>query len=100
MKHIINHELEEKTIEAIKTIKQRMQIAQSQQKSYANKKRRPVEFQEWNKVFLKVPPKKGILLFGKKGKLNPRYIEPFEILKRIGKVAQLASSISKFINDP
>ncbi|KAL5560733.1 hypothetical protein UlMin_036944 [Ulmus minor] len=54
---------------------------------YADKRRRPLEFQVGDSVFLKVAPMKGVMRFGKKGKLSPRFIGPFEILERIGKVA-------------
>ncbi|KAL5560854.1 hypothetical protein UlMin_037065 [Ulmus minor] len=64
-----------------------METAQSKQKSYADKRRRPLEFQVGDSVFLKVAPMKGVMRFGKKGKLSPRFIGPFEILERIGKVA-------------
>ncbi|KAL5555342.1 hypothetical protein UlMin_037578 [Ulmus minor] len=64
-----------------------MKTAQSRQKSYADKRRRPLEFLVGDSVFLKVAPMKGVMRFGKKGKLSPRYIGPFEILERIGKVA-------------
>ncbi|KAL5569385.1 hypothetical protein UlMin_025960 [Ulmus minor] len=64
-----------------------MKTAQSRQKSYAAKQRRPLEFQVGDSVFLKVAPMKGVLRFGKKGKLSPRYIRPFKILERICKVA-------------
>ncbi|KAL5537390.1 hypothetical protein UlMin_045543 [Ulmus minor] len=64
-----------------------MKTAQSRQKSYADRRRRPLEFKEGDFVFLKVAPMKGVMRFGKKGKLSPRYIGPFEILERIGKVA-------------
>ncbi|KAL5563445.1 hypothetical protein UlMin_033192 [Ulmus minor] len=64
-----------------------MKLAQSRQKSYADKRRRLLEFQTGNLVFLKVTPMKGTMQFRKKGKLSPRYIEPFKILERIGKVA-------------
>ena len=46
-------------------------------------RRRPLEFEVWDHVFLKVMPKKGVVRFGKQGKLSPRFIGPFEILKRI-----------------
>ncbi|KAL5542263.1 hypothetical protein UlMin_009973 [Ulmus minor] len=59
----------------------------SRQKSYADKRRRPLEFQVGDSVFLKISPFKGIIRFGKRGKLNPRYIGPYEILERVGKVA-------------
>ena len=64
-----------------------MKIAQSQQKSYADKRRRPLEFEVGDKVFLKTSPDRGITRFLKKGKLGPRYIGPFEILVKVGKVA-------------
>lgn len=76
-----------KTSEDIKTIKQRLDVAFSRQKSYADKRRRPLEFQVGDSVFLKIAPMKGIMRFGKKGKLSPRYTGPFEILERIGRVA-------------
>ena len=75
------------TTEAIKKIRQRIEAAQSRQKSYADKRRRPLEFEVGDSVFLKVAPMKGVMRFGKKGKLSPRYIGPFEIIERIGKVA-------------
>ena len=68
-------------------IKRRLETAASRQKSYADPKRRDVEFQVSNYVFLKVSPIKGVMRFGKKEKLAPRYIGPFEILERIGMVA-------------
>ncbi|GJR63889.1 putative reverse transcriptase domain-containing protein [Tanacetum coccineum] len=57
------------------------------QRSYANVRRKPLEFQVGDRVMLKVSPRKGIIQFGKRGKLNPQYIGPFEILERIGPVA-------------
>ncbi|XP_062014311.1 uncharacterized protein LOC133730808 [Rosa rugosa] len=60
------------TTEKITTIRDRIQIAQSRQKSYADLKRRPVEFETGDYVFLKVSPMKGVVRFGKKGKLAPR----------------------------
>ena len=73
--------------EAIKVIRKRMKTAQSRQKSYADKKRRPVEFEMGDKVFLKISPVKSITRFRQRGKLNPRYIGPFEILERVGNVS-------------
>ncbi|GKE31778.1 hypothetical protein Tco_1451100, partial [Tanacetum coccineum] len=58
-----------------------------QQRSYANVRRKPLEFQVGDRVMLKVSPRKGVIRFGKRGKLNPRYIRPFKILERIGPVA-------------
>ena len=64
-----------------------METVASRQKSYADPKRRDVELQDGDYVFLKVSPIKGVMRFGKKEKLAPRYIRPFEILERIGMVA-------------
>ena len=61
--------------------------AQSRQKSYADKRRRPLEFEAGDHVFLKVMPKRGVVRFGKQGKLSPRFIGPFKVLERVGVVA-------------
>ena len=65
----------------------RLKTAQSRQKSYADTRRRPLEFEVGDYVFLKVSPSKGIMRFGKKGKLSPRYIGPFEILEKVRDMA-------------
>nr|GFD05340.1 putative reverse transcriptase domain-containing protein [Tanacetum cinerariifolium] len=64
-----------------------MQAARDRQKSYADLKRKPMEFQVGDKVMLKFLPWKGVVCFGKQGKLNPRYVGPFKVLERIGDVA-------------
>ena len=61
-------------------------MAQSQHKSYADVRRRPLEFKVGDHVFLKVMPKRGVVRFGKRGKLSSRFIGPFKILERVGTV--------------
>nr|GEV98958.1 putative reverse transcriptase domain-containing protein [Tanacetum cinerariifolium] len=68
-------------------IKQRMQASRDRQKSYADLKCNPMEFQVRDKVMLNVSPWKGVVRFGKRGKLNPRYVGPFKVLEKIRKIA-------------
>nr|GFB76966.1 putative reverse transcriptase domain-containing protein [Tanacetum cinerariifolium] len=84
---ILGPELILETTEKIVQIKQRMQAARDRQKSYADLKRKPMEFHVGDKVMLKVSPWKGVVRFGKRGKLNPRYVGPFKILKTVRDVA-------------
>jgi len=64
-----------------------LKLAQDQHRSYADNRRRDLEFEVGNRVFLKILPWKGVLRFSRKGKLSPRYIKPFEILERVGPTA-------------
>ncbi|GJU23265.1 putative reverse transcriptase domain-containing protein [Tanacetum coccineum] len=80
-------EIIHETTEKIVQIRQHLQAARDRQRGYANVRRRPLEFQLEDCVMLKVSPRKGVIHFEKRGKLNPRYIGPFKILKRIGPVA-------------
>ena len=75
------------TSDKVGMIWKRLLTAQSWQKSYADVRRRPLEFKEGDRVFLKVMPKRGVIRFGKRGKLSPRYIGHFEVLERVGTVA-------------
>ena len=75
------------TSEKVSLIRQRLLTAKSRHKSYADVRRLPLEFKVGDHVFLKVMPKRGVVRFGKRGKLSPRFIGPFEILERIGIVA-------------
>ncbi|GJX08549.1 putative reverse transcriptase domain-containing protein [Tanacetum coccineum] len=68
--------------EKIIQIKHRLQASRDRQRSYADKRHKPLEFQVGDKVMLKVSPWKGVICFGKQGKLNPRYIGPFKILAK------------------
>nr|GFA91864.1 hypothetical protein [Tanacetum cinerariifolium] len=70
-------------------IKQRIQAAQDRQKSYADLKRKLMEFEVEDRVMLKVSPWKGVVRFGKRGKLNQRYVGPFKVLAKVGKVAYM-----------
>nr|GEX32064.1 retrotransposon protein, putative, Ty3-gypsy subclass [Tanacetum cinerariifolium] len=77
----------QETTEKIILIKQRIQAAQDRQKCYADLKRKPMEFEVRDRVMLKVSPWKGVVRFGKRGKLNLRYVRPFKVLAKVGKVA-------------
>ncbi|GJU82711.1 putative reverse transcriptase domain-containing protein [Tanacetum coccineum] len=93
----IVHETTEKIIQ----IKKHIQAARDRQKSYANKRRRPLEFEVGDKVTLKVSPWKGVIRFDKRGKLNPCYIGPFKILAKVGTLAyrlELLEQLSRVHN--
>ncbi|GKE09965.1 hypothetical protein Tco_1413516 [Tanacetum coccineum] len=84
---MIGPELVQETADKVVLIKEKLKAARDRQKSYADNRRKPLEFEVGDQVLLKVSPWKGVRRFGKKGKLVPRYVGPFEILKRIGPVA-------------
>jgi len=86
-KSVLGLDWVQKTSERVAEIRQHMLNAQSRQKSYADIRRRDLEFQVGDHVLLKVSPTKGIVRFGTKGKLSPRYIGPFQIAARVGKLA-------------
>ncbi|KAL7168756.1 hypothetical protein ACSBR2_033906 [Camellia fascicularis] len=73
--------------EKIKTIQQRLKTAQRQQNNYTDVRRRPLEYEVGDHVFIRVTPMKSQVRFGKKGKLSPRYIGLFQILEKMGPVA-------------
>jgi hypothetical protein len=68
-------------------IRQRMAVGQSRQKSYADNRRRVLDFEVGDQIFLMISPMRGVVRFGKKGKLSPRYVGTFEITQRVGKLA-------------
>ena len=74
------------TCEKVDLIRKRLLTAQSRQKGYADKQRWPLEFEAVDHFFLKVMPKRGVVRFGKRGKLSPSYIKPFKVLERVGTV--------------
>ena len=84
---IIGPNLVKDTEEKVQIIQQRLKAASDRQKSNANLKRKDIEYEVRDKVFLKVSPWKKILRFGRKGKPSPRFIGPYEILERVGLVA-------------
>ena len=71
----------------MKTIQANLKATQSRQKSYADKRRKPLQFKVGDHVYLRVSPTKGVQRFGLKGKLAPRYIGPIEILEICGPMA-------------
>ncbi|GKD51951.1 putative reverse transcriptase domain-containing protein [Tanacetum coccineum] len=94
-------EIVQETTEKIIQIKKRIQVARDRQKSYADLKRKPMEFQVGDKVMLKVSPWKWVVRFGKQGKLNPRYVGPFKVLEKVGSVAyklELPEELSRVHN--
>ncbi|KAL0561349.1 hypothetical protein IC582_001774 [Cucumis melo] len=112
---LMGPELVQSTNEAIQKIRSRMHTAQCRQKSYADVRRKDLEFEVGDKVFLKVAPMRGVVRFERRGKLSPRFVGPFEILERIGPVAyRLAlppslstvhdvfhvSMLRKYVSDP
>lgn len=113
--NLIGPELVLETTKKVKLIRQRLKTAQDCQKNSAARRRRPLMFEVSSHVFLKMQPRRGVVHFGRKGKLSPRYIGPFEALERVGEVAyrlalppQLArihnvfhvSTLRKYIADP
>ncbi|GKE09156.1 hypothetical protein Tco_1412707 [Tanacetum coccineum] len=91
----------QETTKKIVQIKQRMQAARDQQKSYADLKRKPMKFQVGDKVMLKVSSWKGVVRFGKRVKLNPRYVGPLKVLEKVGAVAyklELPQDLSRVHN--
>jgi hypothetical protein len=97
-KNILGPDLVEEKQDVVRIIRERLKTAQSRQKSYADRKRRDMEFEPGELAYLKVSPTRGVKRFGIKGKLSPRYTGPFQVLSRKGEVAyqlKLPKSLSK-----
>ncbi|GJZ91306.1 putative reverse transcriptase domain-containing protein [Tanacetum coccineum] len=91
----------QETTEKVIQIKQRMQATRDRQKSYADLKHKPMEFYVGDRVMLKFSPWKGVMRFGKRGKLNPRYVGPFKVLEKVRFVAyklKLPQELSRIHN--
>ena len=86
-KKVIGPDLIQETEEKVKMIRERLKVANDRQKSYADMKRKDIRYEIGEKVFLKVSPWKKVMRFGKKGKLSPRFIGPYEIIEKVGPVA-------------
>ncbi|GJV29419.1 putative reverse transcriptase domain-containing protein [Tanacetum coccineum] len=86
---LIGPELVQETTKKISQIKDRLKAACDRQKSYADKRRKPLEFSVGDNVMLKVSPWKGVVRFGKKGKLAPRFVGPFEVIEKVGFVSYI-----------
>ena len=84
---LLGHEIVQATVDKVNVIRAKLKAAQDRQKSYADKRRKDLEFEVEDRVFLKLSPWKGVVRFGKREKLSPRYIGPFEIVERVGPVA-------------
>ncbi|GKA01145.1 hypothetical protein Tco_0673810 [Tanacetum coccineum] len=78
----------------------RFKAASDRQKSYADKRRKPLEFSVGDYVLLKVTPWKGVVRFGKKGKLAPRFVGPFEIIEKVGLVAHMLDLPKELDEEP
>ena len=94
-------ELVQITLDKIHIFRDKLKTIRDRQKSYANKRRKDLQFKVGDRVFLKVSPWKGVLGFGRRGKLKPRYIGPYEIIARVRPVAyrlDLPPELSKVHN--
>ena len=97
-RRLIGPELVQLTAEKVDVIRERLKTAQSRQKSYTDRRRKDLEFQVDDWVFLKLSPWKGVVRFGKRGKLSPRFIGPYQIVERVGPIAyrlDLPSELAK-----
>ena len=82
-RRLVGPELVQITSEKAKVVRDNLKIARDRQKSYADNRRRDLQFEIGDRVFLKISPWKGVLRFGRRGKLRPKYIGPYEIIARV-----------------
>nr|GEU56083.1 hypothetical protein [Tanacetum cinerariifolium] len=102
---LIGPKLVHETTEKISQIKDRLKAERDRQKSYADKRRKPLEFSVGDYVLLKVSTLKGVVRFGKKGRLAPRFVRPFEIIEKVGHMAYRLDEIQidaklNFVEEP
>ena len=86
-RRLVGHELLKMTSKKVKVIRDNLKTTRDRQKSYADNRRRDLQFEIGDRVFLKISPWKGILRFGRQGKLGSRFIGPYEIMSKVGPVA-------------
>ena len=114
-KRLVGTELVQIISKKVKVVRDNLKITRDGQRSYEDNRRRDLQFEIGDRVFLKISPWKGVLRFGRRGKLSPRYIGPYEILSKVGPVAYklklpprlsrihdifLVSMLRKYIPDP
>ncbi|GJY63508.1 putative reverse transcriptase domain-containing protein [Tanacetum coccineum] len=102
---LIGPKIIQETTDKIGQIKERLEAARDRQKSYADNRQKPLEFNVGDKVLLKVSPWKGVVLFGKRSRISPRYVGPFEVVERVGPVAYRLQEIKidnklRFVEEP
>ena len=84
---VIGPDLIRETEEKVKMIREKLKVATDRQNSYTDMKRKDIRYEVGEKVFLKVSPWKKVMRFGKKGKLSPRFIGPYEVIEKVGPIA-------------
>ena len=100
-KKVIDPDLIQETKEKVKMIRDRLKVSTNRHISYADMKRKNIPYEVGEKVFMKVSPLKKVMRFGKKGKLNPIFIGPYEMIEKVGLVAyrlELPSELEKIHN--
>ena len=86
-RRLVGPELVQITSEKVKVVRDNLKITRDRQRSYADNRRRDLQFEIGDRIFLKISPWKGVLRFGRRGKLSPRFIKPYEIVSKVGPVA-------------